>query len=141
MRSLREEVRQLRDELNAVKNAASTNAATLKSVSEKVKDAATQSDLEALRDIEDENTLRSIGSSSSLSSYTVNGNQHLVNLTGFGQLGIPSLPGSEPGHDRRVLPACLRLQPRLELASLRNNTGAEGDVQLQPGGDREPDQI
>jgi prefoldin subunit 5 len=86
----KDDVKQLQDEVQALKGANETNSAAIKAVSAT---AATKQDVEALRDIEDEQTLRSIGSSSSISSYTVNGYQHLVNLTGYGILGYTSVIG------------------------------------------------
>jgi hypothetical protein len=123
---LREEVKQLRDELAAVKEAAAANEETLKGVSDKASEATTHSDLEALRDVEEEHILRSIGSSTSISPYPVSGYQHLVNLNGSAGLLYNAIPGGPSGTSQRAL----RFQSvSLTLSgSLRQDPGAEGDV-------------
>jgi hypothetical protein len=130
-RGLEEEVRQLREELKAVKEAAEASDATLKAVSDKVDLAPGHTDLEALRDIEEEHILRSIGSSSSISPYTVNGWQHLVNLTGSAGLLYTATPGGPSGTSTRSL----RFQSvSLALSgNLRQDPGKEGDVRYNIG--------
>jgi len=141
VQSLRDEVRELREELKSVKGATDTNTASLKAVSEKVgNNESVQSDLEALQDIEDENILRSIGSSSSLSSYQVQGGyQHLVNLTGFGQLGYTSVLGQNSNPPGTANAGSTAESFRLALISLslsgylRNDPGKDGDVRYNLG--------
>jgi len=123
---LREEVKQLREELTAIKEASAAHEETLKSVEARVSESTTHSDLEALRDVEEEHILRSLGSSTSMSPYTVSGFQHLVNLTGSAGLLYSATPWSEPNTSTRGL----RFQSvSLALSgSLRQDPGAEGDV-------------
>ena len=136
--SLRDEIRQLREELKAVKNSAATNAATLQVVSQKVDNAVTASDLEALRDVEDENAIRSVGIASS-SAYTVNGNQHLVNLSGSAQVGYQALIGPNNNTPGKANSASTAQSFKINSISLglsgflRNNAGAEGDVSYNLG--------
>jgi hypothetical protein len=124
--ALREEIKQLRDELAAVKETATANEETLKSVSEKVGEATTHNDLEALRDVEEEHILRSVGSSTAISPYPVSGYQHLVNLTGSAGFVYTATPWSTSGTSTRSL----RFQSiSLTVSgSLRQDPGAEGDV-------------
>jgi hypothetical protein len=136
--SLRDEIRELREELKSVKGTTATNAATLKTVSEKVESAATQSDLEALRDIEDENTIRSIGSDSS-KAYTINGNSHLVNLSGSAQLGYTALFGSNHNSPSKANSGTSAQSFKINSISLglygylRNDPGSDGDVSYNLG--------
>jgi hypothetical protein len=125
-KALREEIKQLRDELAAVKETTAANEETLKGVSEKVSEATTHSDLEALRDVEEEHILRSIGSSTSISPYPVSGYQHLVNLNGSAGLIYTAVPEGPSGTSYRGL----KFQSiSLTLSgSLRQDPGAEGDV-------------
>jgi hypothetical protein len=136
--SLRDEIRELREELKSVKGTTATNAATLKTVSEKVESAATQSDLEALRDIEDENTIRSIGSDSS-KAYTINGNSHLVNLSGSAQLGYQAVLGPNGNQPSKANSGTSAQSFKINSISLglygylRNDPGSEGDVSYNLG--------
>jgi hypothetical protein len=125
-RTLREEIKQIRDELAAVKEAAAANEETLKSVSDKASEATTHGDLEALRDVEEEHILRSIGSSTSISPYPVSGYQHLVNLNGSAGLLYNAIPGGPSGTSSRSLR--LQLVSLTLSGSLRQDPGAEGDV-------------
>jgi hypothetical protein len=125
-KALREEIKQLRDELAAVKETAAANEETLKDVSGKVAEATTHSDLEALRDVEEEHILRSIGSSTSISPYPVSGYQHLVNLNGSAGLLYNATPWSTSGTSTRSLR--FQLVSLTLSGSLRQDPGAEGDV-------------
>ena len=124
--ALQAEVKQLREELTAVKEATAAHEETLKSVEEKASEAAGHSDLEALRDVEEEHILRSIGSSTSVSPYPVSGFQHLVNLTGSAGLIYNATPWSEPNTSTRSLR--FQLVSLTLSGSLRQDPGAEGDV-------------
>lgn len=126
-----EEIRRLREELKAAQDAATANAAALEALSARVDSTVTSAELEALRDIEEEHILRSVGSSSSISPYTVSGNQHLVNLTGSAGLGYTILPGGPATNISRsfkLTSLSLALTGRL-----RNNPGADGDVRFNIG--------
>ncbi len=89
LQSLREQLKQLREEIQSIKGATATNAAAIKSVSDK---AVVRSDLDALKDVTDEEIIRSVGLSGGSTSTPsgankVNGNSHILNLTGFGTVG------------------------------------------------------
>jgi len=132
VQELQDEVKQLREELKAVKEATEANEATIKVVSDKADSAPAHTDLEALRDLEEENILRSIGSTTSISPYPVNGGyQHLVNLTGSSNLAYTSVPWGPSGTSTRSL----RISSfSLALSgALRNDTGSEGDVRYNIG--------
>jgi len=145
VQSLREEIRELREEVKALKGTTATNAATLKVVSDKVKDSATHSELEEVRDLEDENVLRSIGSTSSLNSYQVGGigggpgYLHLVNLSGSAQLGYTSLLGPNNNPPSSANAASTQQSFKLSSISLalsgyaRQDPGTEGDVRFNVG--------
>ncbi|GEM_PF-1911510 len=140
--ALRNELRELRKELQQLKETTSANDTRLRSFSEKFENIgvnsnsdtsseyATKSDLEALRDVQDENTIRSVGSSSSISSYQVNGNKHLISLTGYASLGYSA------GFD-----ALAKSSQTFKLSgiginltgSLRSNPGSDGDVNYKVG--------
>jgi hypothetical protein len=124
--ALREEIKQLRDELAAVKETTAANEETLKGVSDKVSEATTHNDLEALRDIEEEHILRSVGSSTSISPYPVSGFQHLVNLTGSAGFIYTATPWSTSGTSTRSLR--IYTTSLTVSGSLRQDPGAEGDV-------------
>jgi hypothetical protein len=122
----REEIKQLRDELAVVKETTAANEETLKGISDKVSEATTHSDLEALRDVEEEHILRSVGSSTAISPYPVSGYQHLVNLTGSSGFIYSATPWSTSGTSTRSLRI---YTTSLTLSgSLRQDPGAEGDV-------------
>jgi uncharacterized membrane protein len=143
--SLREEVRELREELKAVKGATATNSETLKIVSQKVDDTASHAEVEEVRDLEDENVLRSIGGTSSLNSYQVGGigggpgYLHLLNLSGFAQLGYTSLLGKNPNQPTQANQSTTQESFKLSSVSLtlsgyaRQDPGAEGDVRFNVG--------
>ena len=122
-----EEIEKLRKEVNALKQAITANEQAVKAIDERTAEVSTHSDLEALRDIEEENILRSIGSSSSLSPYQVNGGLlHLVNLTGAAGLLYTATPWSGASNSTRSLRIS---QVSLALSGyLRQDSGAEGDV-------------
>jgi hypothetical protein len=124
--SLREEIKQLRDELAAVKETTTANEETLKGVSDKVAEATTHNDLEALRDVEEEHILRSVGSSTAISPYPVSGYQHLVNLTGSAGFIYTATPWSTSGTSTRSLR--IYTTSLTVSGSLRQDPGAEGDV-------------
>ena len=89
LQSLREQLKQLREEIQSIKGATATNAAAIKSVADT---AVVRSDLDALKDVEDEEIIRSVGLSGGSTSTPsgankVNGNSHILNLTGFGAVG------------------------------------------------------
>jgi hypothetical protein len=126
------EVAKLRAELEELKAAAAATDATVKAIDERTADAPSHSDLEALRDIEEEHILRSVGSSSAISPYPVNGGlQHLVNLTGSAGLLYSATPGGPTGTSTRGL--------RINLISLaisgklREDTGRDGDIRYNVG--------
>jgi len=143
--SLREEVRELREELKAVKGATATNTATLNAVSKKMEDKASHSEIEEVRDLEDENVLRSIGGTSSLNSYQVGGigggagYLHLLNLGGFAQVGYTSLLGQNGNQPSAANAATTQQSFKLSSVSLtlsgyaRQDPGAEGDVRFNVG--------
>ena len=126
------EIAKLRAELEALKESTAATAEAVKAVDARTAEAASQSDLEAFRDIEEENILRSIGSSSSVSPYPVNGGLlHLVNLTGYAQLVYTASPWGPSGTSTRSL----RINAVSLAASgyLVQDTGAEGDVRYNVG--------
>jgi len=132
LQSLRDEVRELREELKSLKAATATNTAEVKAVSEKVTNIPAQSDLEALRDIEDENILRSVGSSSSTGAYQVGGGyQHLVNISGYGMVGYTGYIGrtsATTSESFKLTSLGLTLS-----GYLRQDPGKEGDVNYNLG--------
>jgi len=140
VQSLREEIRELRDEVKALKGSTATNTATLKVVSEKVKDSATQGDLEALLDIEDEQAIRSIGGLSSANSYQVGGGYlHLLTLSGSAQLGYTSLLGPNENPPGSANASTTQESFKLSSISLalsgyaRQDQGSDGDVRFNVG--------
>lgn len=119
----------LRAEIESLKDAVSALEAQVKSVDERTVDATTHSDLEALRDIEEENILRSVGSSSAVSPHPVNGGlQHRVNLTGSSALLYTATPRSTSDTWR-----VLKLQASYTRLRQEAFTGARNqiDVNLQ----------
>jgi hypothetical protein len=145
VQSLRDEIRELREEVKALKGSTATNAVTLKEVSDKVKDSASHAEVEEVRDLEDENVLRSIGSTSSLNAYQVGGigggpgYLHLVNLSGSAQLGYTSLLG--PNNNPPSTANAASTQESFKLSSIslalsgyaRQDPGTEGDVRFNVG--------
>lgn len=126
-----DEITKLREEIKAVQERAAANEEALKTLSEKAADAPSHSDLEALRDVEEEHILRSVGSSSSVSPYTVSGFQHLVNLTGSAGILYTATPGGPSGTSTRSLR--LQLVSLALFGSLRQDPGSEGDVRYNIG--------
>jgi len=145
IQSLRNEIRELREEVKELKGSTATNTATLKVVSQKVDQAASANDLESVRDIEDENILRSIGSTSSLNAYQVGGigggagYLHLVNLSGSAQIGYTALLG--PNNNPPGSANASSTQESFKLSSIslalsgyaRQDPGTEGDVRFNVG--------
>lgn len=82
VQQLRDEVRALREELQALKGVTATNTVTLKEVVAKTENNVSKSDLDALKDIEDEAIKRGVGS------------RYLVSLSGYGMLGYTSALGA-----------------------------------------------
>lgn len=101
-----------------------------KQVQELQEKSATQGDTEALRDVEEEHILRSVGSTSSISPYTINGNQHLVNLSSWAAIGYTGTLGNRQTTTRsfRVTAVSVTLS-----GMLRNNPGTEWDVKYNIG--------
>jgi hypothetical protein len=140
IRSLREEIRELREEVKSLKGSTATNTITLQEVANKVKDSASQGDLEALRDIEDEQVIRSIGGLSSANSYQVGGGYlHLVTLSGSAQLGYTSLLGPNNNPPGTANAASTEESFKLSSISLavsgyaRQDQGSDGDVRFNVG--------
>ena len=137
---LQAEIRELREEVKALKGTTTTNSTTLEQVSEKLKNSATHGEVDALRDLEEEDVLRSVGGSSANGGYLVGGGySHLLTLTGSLGLGYTALLG--PNDKNPSQAAANTTQESFKLSSIslgltgyaRQDTGSEGDVKYNLG--------